>query len=131
MAAIARPQPTFWIDRNPRPALRLVPPPVRRRRSEAVYRRRRAIALLVLVSGLALGALWLGGGPLTASGPAAAKPALAAASSDGTYVVQPGDTLWALVRRVQPRGDIRPIVHQLSTARQGAPLRAGERIVLP
>jgi hypothetical protein len=130
MAAIAHPQPTDWLDRHPRPVLRLVAPPVRRRRSRAVYRRRRALALLVLVGGLVLGTLGLGGGPLTASEPAA-RPVLVAASNGGTYVVQPGDTLWALARRMQPTGDIRPLVHELSQARRGVPLRAGERITLP
>lgn len=132
MAAIAYPQPQHR-DRRSSPPLRLVEPrrPLRRRRpSRAIYRRRRLVALLVIVGVVLLARAtfaWLGGGPLTASEPASPSPQDAGA----TYVVQPGDTLWTLARRVQPQGDVRGLVNQLAAERQGAPLSAGERIALP
>jgi hypothetical protein len=47
------------------------------------------------------------------------------------WVVQPGDTLWAIARRVQPSGDIRPLVDAMSAEVHGHPLQVGERLVLP
>ena len=138
MAAIAYPQPRPRHQRpDTRPALRVVPPPARHRRrprraNRAVYRRRR-LALLAVVAvptALVFGALRLGSGPLTAPEPAPA-PAPASDTTGGTYVVQPGDTLWAIARRIEPDGDVRGLVARLSAQRGGAPLRAGERLTLP
>src|SRR5436190_20043942 len=50
-----------------------------------------------------------------------------------TYVVRPGDTLWAIARRlVGPSADARPVVDELARARglTGA-LEVGTRLVLP
>jgi hypothetical protein len=57
-----------------------------------------------------------------------ASPASAGAS---TVVVRPGDTLWSIVSRLAPTDDPRPLVDELSEARDGAPLQIGERIQLP
>jgi nucleoid-associated protein YgaU len=139
MAAIAYPE----LDRRPRPQrqaprhLVLVPPhrPVRVQapsRRVALRRRRlmavAALVLFVLALQLAvhLATAWLGGGSLAVPEP---RPAAAAAGS--VYVVQPGDTLWTLARRAQPTGDLRPLVGRLAAARDGRPLQAGQRIVLP
>jgi Tfp pilus assembly protein FimV len=48
-------------------------------------------------------------------------------------VVQPGDTLWSIARRLSPEPgtDVRPVVDALAAARDGRPLEVGERIVLP
>ena len=132
MAAIAYPQPQQ--RRRPGAPLRLVEPnrPRRRRPSRAVYRRRRLLALFVIVGAVLLARAafgWLGGGPLTASEPV--SPPASAQASPGAYVVQPGDTLWTLARRAQPEGDVRDLVNRLASARHGAPLSAGERIVVP
>jgi hypothetical protein len=121
--------------------------------SASVYRRRRVVALaLVIVAGLVfvLGVQpaggWvlgvLGGGPLTAS--EAGSSATAAVStgpaevhvrmqpvSRATYVVAPGDTLWSIARRLQPAGDVRPVVDALAAVRHGRPLQPGEAIVMP
>ena len=59
-----------------------------------------------------------------------AGPAGTAPVSTSFVIVQPGDTLWSLAREVQPDGDIRPLVAQLSRAHGGSSLRAGERIAL-
>ena len=47
------------------------------------------------------------------------------------YLVQPGDTLWSIARRLQPEGDVRALVHQLVAANGGAELHVGQRLVLP
>jgi hypothetical protein len=125
MAAIAYPQPRDTRRRSGS-HLRLVEPYQRRRRrqpSRAVYRRRRLLALLLVVGVVLLARAtfaWLGGGPLTASEP----NSLSAPTAGAEYVVQPGDSLWTLARRIQPEGDVRDLVNR-------APLSAGERIALP
>lgn len=106
------------------------------RPTAAQFRRRRAVASLsavvLLGAGVVLGVP--GGVPLTPSGraPAAgAVPANAVAVAESSYVVRPGDTLWHIARALQPEGDVRPLVQRLAAARGGAPLLAGERLVLP
>ena len=96
------------------------------RASRATYRRRRLLAsVLVLGAVVVMGEAGsaLGGSPLATP---ERRP-----SSSNTVVVQQGDTLWSLVERAQPRADPRPIVDELSDARQGAPLVPGETIRLP
>lgn len=132
MAAVAYPLPH---DRRHvpvpagRPDLRVIPGGrLRRRPSRAVLLRRRLVAALVLASVLWL-AGWvlgsLGGGPLAASGPARLP------GSARTYVVQPGDTLWAVAARLDPGGDIRDAVQALADANGGSAIVAGQRLVLP
>lgn len=97
----------------------------------AQFRRRRTVvalaAAVLLGGGVAVGGL--GGVPLTPPGPApAVRPVPVAETS---YVVRPGDTLWQIARALQPSGDVRPLVQRLAGQRAGAPLRVGERLVLP
>ena len=105
---------------------------VRRRPSQAVYRRRRIAVLLCVAALVALG--WLGvqrltgnpgNGPLTVAGQPVShiNPALVGSTR---VIVQPGDTLWSIARRVQPTGDLRPLVDKLSAQRHGAALQVGE-----
>jgi len=104
-----------------RPELRLVgpPPPTFWFRRVAVL-----LAALLLVAGVGL-VLRAAGGSITHEPPAApANPSTATAD----YVVQPGDTLWSVARRVHPEGDIRPFVDRLVAARGGAGLAVGEVI---
>ena len=55
-----------------------------------------------------------------------------AAGEPVVYVVQPGDTLWAIAERFSPEGiDVRHTVDRLSDAAGGALLQPGQRIVLP
>ena len=110
-----------------RPAL------VRRRPSRAVYRRRRIAVLLCAAAVLSLGWIGLhrltgssGGGPLTAVGqPVSIDASLA---THTRVIVQPGDTLWTIARRVQPTGDVRPLVSNLEAKRHGRPLQVGETL---
>jgi hypothetical protein len=76
----------------------------------------------------------LGDGPLTVAGqPGGAVTAEidAALVTSARVIVQPGDTLWSIARRVQPTGDVRPLVSRLDALRDGRPLQAGETIVIP
>jgi LysM domain len=104
-----------------RPELRLVgpPPPTFWRRRVAVL-----LAALLLVAGLGL-VLRAAGGSITHEPPAApANPSRPTAD----YVVQPGDTVWSVARRVQPEGDVRSFVDRLVAARGGDGLAVGEVI---
>ena len=95
------------------------------------YRRRR-LAAVVVVAGLALvawatiGAL---GGALTASGRSVSDPGRRAPVA--VVEVGEGDTVWSIARRLQPSGDVRPLVDRLARARGGTVLQVGERIVVP
>ena len=136
MAAVVVPNPH---DRWERPVLRLVPARPRRRPTSAVYRRRRLVALLLLglfvvtallVTGpvLRAGVGVLGGRPLTPSEAPTGEGLRQVAAR--AYVVQPGDTLWSLARRIQPSGDIRPLVDRLASRHGGTALQPGDRVVL-
>jgi hypothetical protein len=140
-----------WNDPSVRPAgpqLRLVEGgrsgrPV----SRAVAARPAHRTLLTLLGGLtlagvvalaALGAVNLLGADAAASGPASTAEPLHPAGADASttpsapavVVVQPGDTLWAIARRIQPTGDIRPLVDELAARAGGAALVSGQRLDL-
>jgi hypothetical protein len=49
-----------------------------------------------------------------------------------TYVVEPGDTLWSIARRVAPGRDPRPVVDGLIEANDvGGGLQAGQELSIP
>ena len=126
MAAVAFPLTHERLRPVPRP-VRPGPSPrprVARPLPPGTYARRRAAAVLLVVAlvvafRLLLGAL--GGGPLTAPEPISSR----------VVVVQPGDTLWAIARRLDPGGDVRVTVQRLAAAHGGSVLQVGERIRLP
>jgi hypothetical protein len=62
--------------------------------------------------------------------PAAGDLGVAAAASGG-YVVHPGDTLWSIARRLQPHGDVRPLVDELVARNGGSELTVGQRLPIP
>ena len=104
-------------------------PAVPRATPAAVYRRRRLGALAVVATGVAVLLVVLtglrasfGGGPLTASERPGAHGAV--------YVVQPGDTFWAIASRLRPGEDPRPLVSQLVAAHGSPVLVPGERLRL-
>lgn len=133
--------PSARARQEPRPALRLVPPPRRVAPSRAVIYRRRRLAALVLIALTVLATVFvvapavragvgaLGGRPLTPSGAPVATDMQPVAAT--TYLVHPGDTLWSIARRMQPSGDVRPLVDRLAAMRHGAPLHPGDRIIRP
>jgi hypothetical protein len=44
--------------------------------------------------------------------------------------VRPGDTVWSIAERLQPEGDVRDLVDQLTERIGGSGLQAGQRIAL-
>jgi len=102
---------------RPRPARRPAP---------AVYRRRRLMAALVglgLVLTVARAAAAFG-----ESNPLATPERLPHVQAQ-TVVVQPGDTLWSVARRLAPGSDPRKVVDALVRARGGdAVVRPGDTI---
>lgn len=111
--------------RTPRPTVRSHP-------SAAVRRRRAAITLVVLAAlGVLLGAGSLAGaGQAPPSSPGSSTPVEIRAVAASTHVVQPGDTLWSLARRIQPEGDVRPLVARLRAASGPGPLLPGQPLRL-
>lgn len=67
----------------------------------------------------------------TAATPTAGSAAAAARHAASGYVVQPGDTLWSIARRLQPEGDLRPLVDQLVDRNGGTDLTVGQRLPIP
>jgi hypothetical protein len=98
------------------------------------YRRRRLGAALALVTALAVGYLAVTGLMTVVDGradaPASAGVAAGATAASPSYVVQPGDTLWSIARRLRPHGDVRPLVDQLESRAGGAALVPGQRLRL-
>jgi hypothetical protein len=66
----------------------------------------------------------------SAPGPSPTAGAPAPATDPVAYVVQPGDTVWAIARRLQPEGDVRPLVDRIADRTGGGALLAGQRIAL-
>ena len=92
-----------------------------------------AIAALVLCLLLALA---IGNGAFASLSPApASAPAAAGAGSSASagshVVVRAGDTLWTIARRLQPAGDVRPLVDRLVELNGSAPLQPGAQLTLP
>jgi hypothetical protein len=98
--------------------------------------RRRLVVLVVLAvligvcvaarSGLADG----GSGPASAAPVGRSQP-VPGLLGDGTYVVQPGDSMWTIASRVAPGADIGSYVDRLVAMHGGAAITAGERLRLP
>ncbi len=88
--------------------------------------RRRLVVVLAVLTVAVLAKASVGG---VSPGPGPSERMVPA--SQHSYVVRPGDTLWAIARSLEPRGDVRPVVDRLAQGRRGRPLRVGERIVLP
>jgi hypothetical protein len=138
MVAIQVPQlePDEWFDGDDEPRLRLVEHPrrqgVRLRVPDRAtrIRRRRLVALIVLAAAGVLA--WVvmrtvvpaGVGTTVGAGDPQPLPAV------GTYVVQPGDSLWSIARRLAPGQDPRPIVAELRERYGDASLDAGDRLEL-
>lgn len=103
-------------------------------RAGVLARRRAAVVVGLLALAVALRVVvgWAAAGwsPRPVD-PHASGRALRQASDGSTYVVQPGDTLWAIARHLQPTGDVRPLVERLRRTNGRTSLVPGERLVLP
>jgi len=104
---------------------RVAPPSRSARPSAAVYRRRRmAVGSLVAVVAASLIGITMG------------SSAIADQSRTGNYeapravVVQQGDTLWAIARRIAPSGNIANLVNELVRL-NGADLQVGQVVRIP
>ncbi len=100
------------------------------RRGAAVRRRRVVLGTVAVALAAALALPWsgTGGHPLATPGSAQVGETVVA---HATYVIRPGDTLWSIARQLDPAGDPRPVVAQLSAQLGGDTVVPGERVVLP
>ena len=116
LTATRRPAPARVAPARPTPAPRA-----------HLTRRGRLLVLSVLVV-LLFGAFSAGRAATQASTTAGDAP-----SAPVVTTVQPGDTLWALARRVAPGHDPRVVVEQIRRLNDlpGAGVQAGQQLVLP
>lgn len=90
--------------------------------NSAVFRRRRFAVAAVAVFFVASGSL--------ASGAFARQPGAANQSIPRTVVVQQGDTIWSIAKRISPKGDISDLVDALVEV-NGTDLVAGQLVRIP
>jgi LysM repeat protein len=91
-----------------------------------------APAVLMAAGATRLALAGPGGGALTTTGSSGAATSAAAALEPAhVYVVQPGDTLWSIVRATTGKTDPRPEVDRLTRQLDGRPLQPGQHLVLP
>ena len=135
MAAIV--QPRRIPPTAPRPALRLVPAgggrPVDVPADLGLTTAHLVAAVAALVLALVL-SLAIGNGALAslAPAPSSAPSADATAGAVASHVeVQPGDTIWTIARRLQPTGDVRPLVDALIGLNGSGPLQPGQQLDVP
>lgn len=104
------------VVRVPRPIAAAAP-------SRAVYRRRRAVVAVFVAALVAVIGVAVGGGE--ASRTSSPGPGMR------SYLVQPGDTLWAIAAHHAGATPMVDYVETLVELNGGALIRAGEWIVLP
>ena len=108
-----------------------------RRETQATYWRRRIVCMTLL-----LGLLWVMSsaagfvnGDRSVERPQAQTLIESAAGESLTagqvVIVKPGDTLWSIARKMQPTGDVRPLVDRIATLNNGYGLIAGQALLLP
>ena len=108
-----------------------------RRETQATYWRRRIVCMTLL-----LGLLWVMSsaagfvnGDRSVERPQAQTLIESAAGESLTagqvVIVKPGDTLWSIARKMQPTGDVRPLVDRIATLNNGYGLTAGQALLLP
>lgn len=111
--------------------------PVSVRQTQATYWRRRFVCMALL-----LGLLWVmssaagfASGDRSVERPQAQTLIESAAGESLTagqvVIVKPGDTLWSIARKMQPTGDVRPLVDRIATLNNGHGLIAGQALLLP
>jgi nucleoid-associated protein YgaU len=89
-----------------------------------------AVVALVVVT---FAALAVGNGALASLAPAPPRAAAvpSSAGDTATVTVVAGDTLWSIARRLQPTGEVRPLVDQLVALNGSAPLQPGAEVLVP
>lgn len=63
--------------------------------------------------------------------PAVADRAATGGDTRSTITVRPGDSVWAIARRIQPSGDVRDLVDWIVELNGGADLVPGQLLVVP
>lgn len=104
------------------PARLAAPVPTR-----ATYIRRRVVVLAFLVALVGTLGVTAQQGLADRGG----DPASAAAIGQSTYIVQPGDTLWAIAERVYSGDDLAGYVDVLVSLNGGSRIVAGQQLRLP
>ncbi|MBM45850.1 MAG: hypothetical protein CL458_06280 [Acidimicrobiaceae bacterium] len=137
-----------YMNYRERPQLQLIagipesfvadPETVSSRRSQSTYWRRRLTCLALVV-----GAAWLvvnvAGdllGVAAVERPLAQQTVFESAAGETLtagqiVIVKPGDTLWSIARKLQPTGDLRPLVDRIAKINNGHSLIAGQALLLP
>jgi LysM repeat protein len=89
------------------------------------------VAATAAIVGLALGGMpsRSGDGSPAITGPTGDLAGQTAAAH--VHVVQPGESLWSIVRSSGVSGDPRPVVDHLEAELDHQPLQVGQRLVLP
>lgn len=90
-----------------------------------------AAILVAMVLALAIGNGALAGLAPGPSGASASASATASAAPAAQVTVRAGDTLWSIARRIQPTGDVRPLVDQLVASYGSAALQPGQMLDVP
>ena len=124
---------TLRVALGPRAAVRVAPTvrTLRRRRLMVLLAAVTAALLLVLAASRAAATFRDVPASVPERRPAPALSTQVEAVTSGAYVVQPGDTLWSIARRMQPEGDIRPLVDDLVHENGGTDLAVGQRLAVP
>ncbi|WP_426572422.1 LysM peptidoglycan-binding domain-containing protein [Aquihabitans sp. McL0605] len=145
MAAIIQPRPHTSVPQ--RPALRLVTAHGGRTVEAPIDLGLTPAHIVAAVVGIVLVVLLsiaIGSGALAGLAPAPSAGAPSAGASAGTSAaagvaagttaqleVHSGDTFWSIARRLQPTGDVRPLVDRLIELNGTTILQPGEQIVVP
>jgi Tfp pilus assembly protein FimV len=99
-------------------------------RAAAVRRRHVLLGVVAIVLLLALAVPWGTKANSALSHPGPLSPG-ATLAPHSLYIVRPGDTLWSIAERLDPRGDPRPAMAALSAQAGGDTVRPGEHLILP
>jgi hypothetical protein len=93
---------------------------------------RRRLAVTVAATAF-FAAVWFGSGLLVDSGSSHLDVLSGSVrTAQGyRYVVQPGDTVWSIASRLQPTGDVEPLVDRLDASFGGSVLHVGQTVLVP
>ncbi|MEI7592813.1 MAG: LysM domain-containing protein [Actinomycetes bacterium] len=135
--------PTHHLDEVPaRPPLRVIPGGRKAARAHAlgyrsshgrlhpaIYRRRRLGVALAMVTVAVMASFAVtNASKVSANGAPTSPVSVTKATATDSYVVQAGDTLWSIARRIHPSGDVRGVVDRLADRAGSTVLQPGQSI---